>query len=252
MNGTVKEKIIKTLYLNKIKYLITVNEGILKKLSQKAKPIHSIVIHNASLTNLFPENNGIIKINSNVQLVHEGSLTFNRGLKTLLNSILKLKKNYPKINLKIIGDSPNNERKYIFNFIEKHKLQENITLIGWVNYEDVHLYLKNCDIGLILYKPTKNNLYSTSNKLFNYIASGLSIISLEYLEETNKILKPLHNSKILKKQSSNELYSIINELIKNPTSLLKMKNNSILAYKNHNWEIEEKKLFDFYKKVIKD
>lgn len=251
-NSALKEKIIKLFYIKKIEYLITVNSGILKCLSQKAKPTHSVVIQNTSLIELFPEKYETNSINSPAQLVHEGSLSFNRGLKILLNSILKLKKQYPTINLKILGDSPKKERKFISKFISKHCLQKNITLIGWVNYEDVSKHLHNCDIGLILYTPTKNNLHSTSNKLFNYIASGLSIISLEYLEETNKILKPLNNSLILKNHTSHELSLKINELIKNPTSLLKMKNNSRLAYKNYNWQNEEKKLINFYKKVLND
>ena len=251
IRGSIKERLIKKKYLKKIKYLITVNAGILKTLSKKANFNHSEIIFNASLTNLFPFKREIEKINPHIQLVHEGSLSFNRGLKTILNSILILKSQFPNINLKIIGDSPEDETLYISDFILKNNLQKNITITGWVKYEEVYKHLINCDIGLVLYTPTQNNLWSTSNKLFNYIAAALAIISVD-LPETTKILKPLNNAYILKGHNSQELANAIKKLIEKPEHLLKMKNASIRAHQKYNWQIEEKKLLNFYKKVLND
>ena len=135
--------------------------------------------------------------------------------------------------------------------ILKNNLQKNITITGWVKYEDVYEHLINCDIGLILYTPTKNNLLSTSNKLFNYIATSLAIISVN-LPETVKILKPLNNTYILKNHSSQELANALKKLIKKTDSILRMKNASIQAHQKYNWEIEEKKLLNFYIKVLND
>lgn len=251
INGTAKEQLIKRFYLKRIKYLITVNPAILKMLSKNLGIIYSEVIYNTSLTSLFPFRTATKKIDLPIQLVHEGSLSFDRGLKILLNSILLLKTQFPNINLKIIGDSPKVEKNYISDFILKNNLQENINITGWINYEDVAGHLANCDIGLILYTPSKNNLSSTSNKLFNYIAAGLAIISAD-LPETAKVLDPLNNAYILKAYNSRELANTIQRLIENPNLILKMKNASVQAYQKYNWEIEENKLLDFYQKVIDD
>lgn len=251
IGGTIKERIIKKKYLKRIKYLITVNSGVLEHLSKKANMEYSEVIYNCSLPSFSRFNEEPKRINRPIQLVHEGSLSFNRGLKNMLYSLLLLKQKIPDIKLKIIGGSPKEESAFISKFIFENNLQSNITITGWIAYEDVPKELKNCDIGLILYSQTRNNDYSTSNKLFNYIASGLAIVSVN-LHETVKILLPLKNSIIVKKDNVEKITEAITYLIENPNLLLQKKIASQRAYQKYNWLIEEKKLLNFYKNVIKD
>lgn len=249
MGGTIKDRLIKKKYLKKIKYLITVNEGILENFKQKINIEHTEIIYNCSLPSLFPVTEVPQKSNKPVVLAHEGTLSFDRGLKNMLRALILLKIQFPNIKLKIVGDSPKNEATYISKFILENNLQNNIIQTGWVAYQDVSKHLKNCDIGLILYSPTKNNLFSTSNKLFNYIASGLAIVSVD-LPETKKILSPLNNSVIVERNEALQISEAIGKLIKDPELLLQKKISSQAAYKKYNWLIEEKKLLKFYKKVI--
>ena len=249
MGGTIKDRLIKNNYLKKIKYLITVNEGILKNFKQKINIDHTEIIYNCSLPSLFPITELPQKSNKDILLVHEGTLSFDRGLKKMLSALLLLKEQFPNIKLKIIGDSPKKEAAYLSQFILKNNLQGNIIQTGWVAYTDVSKNLKKCDIGLILYSPTKNNLFSTSNKLFNYIASGLAIVSVD-LPETKKILSPLNNSVFVEDNNALQIAEAIGKLINDPELLLQKKIASQNAYKKYNWLIEEKKLLKFYKKVI--
>jgi len=249
VDGTIKEQLIKKIYLKKIKYFITVNSGILEHLIQGAKFTTTEIIYNCSLPALFPLAKDYPRINAPITLVHEGTLTFNRGLKNMLQVLIVLKSEFPNIKLKIIGDSPKKESHYISKFIVENSLQNNILQTGWVKYEDVSKNLKNCDIGLILYSPTKNNLFSTSNKLFNYIASNLAIVSVD-LPETKKILEPLKNSIIVENNNGVKIAKAISKLIRDPKLLLAKKIASQNAYQKYNWTVEEKKLINFYKKVL--
>ncbi len=251
VGGTIKEQLIKKKYLKKIKYLITVNSGILENLKKNTNFTCTEIIYNCSLPTLFPFSKDSPNINTPITLVHEGTLSFNRGLKNMMHALLLLRTQFPNIKLKIIGDSPKKESVYISKFIVDNSLQKNMIQIGWVKYEDVSKNLKNCDIGLILYSPTKNNLFSTSNKLFNYIASGLAIVSVD-LPETKKILKPLKNSIIVENSNDVKIAEGIIELISDPKLLLEKKIASQNAYQKYNWLEEEKKLINFYKKVLID
>jgi glycosyltransferase involved in cell wall biosynthesis len=251
VGGTIKDQLIKKKYLKKIKYLITVNGGILENLSRKANFTCTKIIYNCSLPSLFPFIKGSQKINTPIVLVHEGTLSFNRGLKNMLQALLLLRAEFPDIKLKIIGDSPRKESAYISKFLHDNDLHRNIIKTGWVKYEDVAMNLKNCDIGLILYSPSRNNLFSTSNKLFNYISSGLAIVSVD-LPETKKIISPLNNGVFIENHEGNEIAEAISSLIKDPKLLLEKKIASQIAYQKYNWSVEEKKLIDFYKKVLTD
>lgn len=251
LGGTIKEKFIKLFYLNKVNYLITVNDGIQKLFTNKQKFKLTEVIYNASLTTFFTKNDAINTNQKSPIIVHEGSLFFNRGLINMLNALVLVKKKYPSVVLKIVGSSPKEESLYLKNRIKKDQLEKNIIQTGWVEYEKVPKELKDCSIGLILYNNTINNSYSTSNKLFNYIASGLAIVSVD-IPETTKILKPLNNSIIVKDHSPNEIAKSLIILL-NDSKLLNLKRQaSFDGYKFLNWEVEEKKLFNFYEKVIND
>ena len=109
--------------------------------------------------------------------------------------------------------------------------------------------MTECDIGLIMYTPTKNNLYSTSNKLFNYIASGLAIVSVN-IPETARILSTINNNIIVKNRNVFEIVEALIMLIEHPEDLLQKKIASQKAYSKYNWNLEEKKLLQFYNKVI--
>lgn len=251
VGGTIKDRLIKLKYLKKIQYLITVNQGILSKLKEEGQFKRSEVIYNCSHPLLFPTTNKQSKINNPIRLVHEGSLTFNRGLKTIMQSFRLLQNKYPSIKLKIIGDSPDKEKKYISRFVSKNNLENNFEMRGWLKYENVSKNMEDCDIGLIMYVPTKNNLYSTSNKLFNYIASGLAIVSVD-IPETTRILSTLNNNIIIENYRVSEVVGAISLLIENPKGLLQKKIASCDAYDKYNWNKEEKKLLKFYRKVIND
>ncbi len=250
VGGTIKEKIIKRLYLKKIAYLITVNPGILKLFIEKGNLKLSEIIYNASLTHFF-EKNRILHKNDSLTIVHEGSLLFNRGLKNMINALVLVKKQYPNVILKIVGRSPKKESEYLEKMINEHHLKNNIIQTGWINYENVNQELKNCDIGLILFSKTKNNMYSTSNKLFNYIASNMAIVSVD-LPETSKILKPLNNSIIVKSNDAIEIYNSLIFLLNDPDLVYLKRKASQVAYNNLNWDTEEEKLIQFYEKVIND
>jgi len=249
LGGTLKEKWIKLFYLKKVNYLITVNEGIQKLFTTRQQFKLTEIIYNASLTSFFKKNTTLNLDQNQPIIVHEGSLLFNRGLVNMLDALVLIKKIYPNVILKIVGNSPEEESLYLKNRIKKDQLEKNIIQTGWVEYEKVQKELQDCSIGLILYTLTKNNIYSTSNKLFNYIASGLAIVSVN-LPETVKILKPLNNSIIVKDHSSNEIAKSLITLLDNRKLLNSKRKASLEAYKLLNWDNEEKKLIKFYENVI--
>ena len=93
-------------------------------------------------------------------------------VKTILNTAESLKVSHRNIRFLIAGNGPQlNEMKTIV----KNKNLTNCRLLGFINFENMVALLKQSDIGLNAYvKKAKN---SFPNKVFDYMAAGLPIIS---------------------------------------------------------------------------
>ncbi len=64
-----------------------------------------------------------------------GSLTKKKNHIMLLDSVLKIKKNFPKVILKIVGDGV--LRKSLEEYVLKNNLSENVTFLGKIEYSEV-------------------------------------------------------------------------------------------------------------------
>jgi glycosyltransferase involved in cell wall biosynthesis len=116
-----------------------------------------------------------------VRLVHEGTLSFNRGFALMLELF---KDRWFKENavLKIVGTIGEAERARLeLLMAEDPSLAENLEITGWVPYEELGTRLDG-DIGLIFMDPIPNNYMGLPNKFFNYIGAGMPIVSVPQLE----------------------------------------------------------------------
>jgi len=126
-------------------------------------------------------------MSAKIVLVHEGSLSFNRGLKFMIECFDDeyFRKN---VILKIVGELRNQEKLY---FEEQAKIKpwllDSIVQTGWLDYMEVPKHLSG-SMGLILMEPAVNNLLAgPPNKLFNYISASLPVISFDVPASTRMI-----------------------------------------------------------------
>jgi glycosyltransferase involved in cell wall biosynthesis len=133
----------------------------------------------------------------------------------------------------------------------KHLHMENkVKFIPKVPWEILMKYSKSADIGMCIEKDTNLNYrYSLPNKLFDYIAAGIPVIASN-LPETGKIINENNCGLIIGKVTPEDLSNAFSELKNNPVLLSEFRINSVLASKKLNWEIESKKVKDFYKKIL--
>lgn len=138
-----------------------------------------LFIQNCKITN----KQKIIKNNNCLRIAYVGDLTEARGLPLVINAVERLNKINYKFNLTIIGSG--RYENYLKYLVRKKNMENDIIFVGWVEHDKIIENLKNCDIGIIPHLPTKHNNLTIPNKVFDYMAIGLPILSGDLLPIKN-------------------------------------------------------------------
>ena len=122
---------------------------------------------------------------------------------------------------------------------------------GHVNQETLFDILKEASIGLIVSHPVPNHLNSSPNKLFEYMVYGMAVVASDFPVWRN-IIDTYQCGICVNPLDVNEVANTILYLKNNPEIAIEMGKNgrkAVLEY--FNWEMESKKLIDFYHLQIK-
>lgn len=183
-----------------------------------------------------------------ILLCYEGRLRFEEGLVTMIELLRALMNK--GVKLFIVGEAKGKEKIYIEKSIKEKEIEDAYIETGWLPYEKVHESIAKADVGLILREPTKNNLMSGPNKLFNYITCGLPIVSVDY-PEMRSIIKKYQCGILINKINVDTVLSAIEYLMKNPEEAKKMGERSRKAAEIElSWQHQGNKLLKIYQEVI--
>tara|TARA_Y100001970_G_C14252627_1_gene872960 strand:- start:1353 stop:2453 length:1101 start_codon:yes stop_codon:yes gene_type:complete len=229
-------------YLKYVDCFILANKFADQSRYKKFGPVH--IIQNFPINNYSYEQSNI---NKPYKLIYHGQLDYNRGIMTLINTFNRLSQKYNNLELKLVGQfrTPRMETD-IKNVIIKNK---NIKLIKHIPHNKIWPILYDSHIGVIPFHDMSVFQKNTPTKLFEFMATNCAVVSSN--------LQPIcsvASESISFAHPNNEeaLFSAI-ELYLNNTNIYKehiLLNQNMIKEK-YNWKIEEKKLLNIYKNLIK-
>ena len=172
-------------------------------------------------------------------LIYAGSISIPRGFENMINFMREMPDDYI---LNIAGNIP----KSLLDKIPK-SINKKIIVHGFLNQKELIKLYKKCGIGLIMFNNVGQYYMSYSLKLFEYMHYGLFIILPNFGEwqKFNTLYKVGVNLNVSDPKEC--AHYIKNNIRKNFLST--SKNNIKTEAKKFNWNIEEKKLINFYKKI---
>lgn len=180
-NRLVKSPIIARSYersvLEKIDFTFTmIDESRNRLLEMGISPEKvGIVSNTASISKLSGE---VIHTGRDLRIVYVGNITGLRGLDLLLEAISKyLAAGVPQKEIKvdIIGTGPQKEK--LIELCNRLKLNKVVTIHGWLSQEEVDRKLDVANIGVVTYRVCGHWNHTIPNKIFDYMASGLPVLS---------------------------------------------------------------------------
>ena len=234
-------------------YAITVSEAIRNYILAQNKSIRTEVIYNCSVFPISGKPGGNIGHKDKVTICYDGSLSFNRGLKRIIEVMKILKEHYGnRVELLIVGIIYDEERKYLNQKIEEYSLQDTIRYTGFLPYEKVGETISQADIGIIFFELTDNIRLGggLSNKVFNYMRCGLPIVSVD-VYENSRIISETQCGLVVKEPSIENLAGAVSALIEDEAKRRQLGENAKkAAYNQYGWEQMEKRLLRVYEELL--
>lgn len=178
------------------------------------------------------------------QICYIGGISVERGIVEIINALLLTKK---KTSLVLAGKFHSQQLELD---VKNMKGWDKVNFVGFVDREGIRNILSNVQIGLVTLHPTISYLDSLPVKLFEYMCAGIPVIASDFPLWKEIIIK--YNCGIcVDPEDSNEIAQAIDYLMDNPQIANEMGKNGLRAVQTEfNWANEEKKLFDFYEKVL--
>ena len=174
-----------------------------------------------------------------------GAITSDRGLYSILDSILILDNQNVKCTVHLIG-----ELTEAIDWEKYPTFKNQIKLYGHLDLMDGYELSKHCKVGLALLKPVGNFIESLPTKMFEYMSIGLPVIASNF-NLWESIINDFNCGICVDPEDSCEIAEAINYIFNNPEIAKRMGNNGQKAVSQYfNWANEEGKLFNCYGKLL--
>lgn len=184
-------------------------------------------------------------------VIYLGRVKRDRGIEEAILAFRKVIKKVPSATLNIVGDvTPERYENELKLLVKQLSLDGRIFFYGYVPHLKTLDFLKKAICGIVTFLPVKNHMSCLPNKLFEYMASGISVIASNF--ELYK--QVVDNSKCGITVDPNNVEAIADAIIKicnDVDNAVRMGMNGREAFdKRYNWEIEEKKLWGLYAELF--
>lgn len=220
-----------------------------EEIGKRYKSYTSCKIENYPLTDMFPP---LQKVKGDHHtLLYLGGITRIRGIEELIDGFAKVAIERPEAKLLFVGgfESDSFERE-IKQKVQEHHLEEKVQFKGKVPYEQIEEYLSTASIGIIPYLPVPNHLVCLPNKLFEYMAAGVAVISSDF-PHYRKVVESSSSGLLIDPESPQSIAKAMISLLDDATLTDEMGQNGRVAFETkYNWNSEEEKLVAFYRKIL--
>lgn len=221
----------------KLEHIITVNKSI-ARLYEKEYGKKLVVLRNVPY-----KMNKLQAIENHqpIQIILQGNgINIHRGAEELILAMQLI----DNVHLHIVGHG--DVMPTLKQMVNENDLSSKVSFYGRLPFEQMMQITAACDVGVTLDRSTNiNYLYSLPNKLFDYIQSGLAVVSSN-LYEIQHIIDTYQCGIVINEVTPEHIADAIKKLQQNPEMLKLFKENSHKAAQQLNWENEEKELKALY------
>jgi glycosyltransferase involved in cell wall biosynthesis len=176
------------------------------------------------------------------QIIYVGAISRIRGILSLIESL-------DNTNVQLVLGG-NFEDDALYEKCKKLAGWEKVKYLGYMNREQMNIELNKSIAGCVTFMPEPNHINAQPNKLFEYMAAGIPVIASNFplwkqIIENNKCGICVDPS------SASEIGKVINNLAGDPELCYEMgRNGKEAVQQKYNWENEETRFLNVYKKVL--
>ncbi len=224
--------------------VITVSEPIAEKLSKTLGITQPLVVMNAvELRSIIPGVTLDFKPGTQV-VAHTGSLTHGRRLPELVSSLQYLPDH---VLLVLIGDG--SFKSKLESIAKSLAVSERLVFVPTVPVNAVASTLSQADCAALMFTPDSLNYeYALPNKFFESIAAGVPLV-YGNTQEVNRLASQFGIGQACNPLDPRSIAQAITNVLE-PSANSRFKDNTLAARQILNWEQEEKKLVEMYRRIF--
>ncbi len=185
------------------------------------------------------------KTDETVKIIYTGKLEAEfRGIEIMLEAAAKLAEAPVEFIIAGYGDALK-----VLEQKAKDLNHNNVRFTGGFDSNMLYGLIKEADIGIVPHLKSDLTDYTLPNKLFDYMACALPVISSD-LEPVKRIIQEEDCGRVYDSGDAESLKNIILDVIKDKNCLTEMGNNGLNAVKNkYSWTNESKVIIDVLERV---
>ncbi|WP_262387757.1 glycosyltransferase family 4 protein [Pseudomonas gessardii] len=182
---------------------------------------------------------------ANSAICYVGGISKNRGILEIIDAV-GLAQNNVRLLLAGVFSEPDVELQ-----AQGMPSWKKVDALGYLDRNGIKDVLQRSLAGLVTLHPTINYIEALPVKMFEYMSAGVPVIASDF---------PLWRRVVIESEcglcvdplDSQSISRAIDFLCENPEQARMMGSNGQLAIKNkYNWQIEERKLLDYYKALCR-
>jgi glycosyltransferase involved in cell wall biosynthesis len=176
-------------------------------------------------------------------IIYQGAVNEGRSFETLVPAM-------KQVDCKLIVCGEGNFFEQTKQLVAANNLENKIELKGYVSPTELKEFTPQAKFGLTLFENTGlNQYYSLSNRFFDYIMAGIPQVCVGYPEY--KAINDEHEVALLIDDVEEQtIANAINQLLNDGALHERLAANCLLARETLNWENEEKKLVEYWKRIF--
>ncbi|MBC6976276.1 glycosyltransferase [Bacillus sp. Xin] len=176
-------------------------------------------------------------------LLYQGGIQTGRGLDKLIQAV-------PMFNsgtVVFIGDG--RIKPDLQKMVMELGLENKVKFMPKVPVNELLHYTKNAYLGFqVLNNVCFNHYSASSNKLFEYMMSGVPVIACSF-PEIQRVVEKEYTGICVDSHDPASIAEGVNHLLNHPEEREKMRRNCFTARENYNWENEKRIFVDIYKSL---
>ncbi len=238
--------------MKEIQHLIVVNPFVEKEFKNMyGQHISSTVIQNTPINTLVKDEGRHIKDlrkmyrmqEKDVFLLYQGGISPHRGIELIIKALPLLPEHYKLVLMGSGRSLPN-----LMTLTEELKLTNRVFFHPQVNAADVLHYTKQADVGLVMYENTsKNNYFSTPNKIFEYLLAGIPTVASKH--PGKQYIVEAEQTGICAEENPSSIAEAIQNIMKDYDSFV---GNCRSKQEIYTWDYEKQKLQSLYLVIEKE
>ena len=191
----------------------------------------------------FAHHSSLITHHSSPIILYQGNLNEGRGLETAVEAMQYI----DNAELWIAGDG---DLGFILRGMVKDlKLENKVKFLGYVQPKDLADITQQAAIGLHISEDKGLSYqYSLANKFLDYIQAGVPQICTQFIEY-QRLNHEFNVAILIEKTDLNLLLNALNLLLNDTELYRTLQQNCLKAAVVLNWEMEEKKVIEFYGRI---